>query len=55
MAGRDGSPPEEDHPGLRRYSEAQRQYLSTCEPERRATIVIDNNDLAAPVIRSEMS
>jgi len=55
MAGRDGSPPDPDHPSLRRYSEAQRRYLSNCAPERRASIVIDNDDLAAPIITSEMS
>jgi uridine kinase len=54
LAGRDGSPPEQDHPSLRRYSEAQWRYLSSCAPQRRASIVIDNNDLAAPTIRSEM-
>jgi uridine kinase len=50
MAGRDGSRPDPDHPSLRRYSEAQQLYLDSCAPQRRASIVIDNNDLAAPVI-----
>ena len=31
-----------------RYTDGQRLYLTTCDPERRATIVIDNDDLAAP-------
>jgi uridine kinase len=32
----------------RRYVEGQRLYLSTCEPLRRATVVIDNTDLGKP-------
>jgi uridine kinase len=32
----------------RRYVEGQRLYLRWCEPRRRATIVVDNNDLAVP-------
>jgi uridine kinase len=34
----------------RRYVEGQRIYLRTCEPERPATIVIDNEDLDAPSV-----
>jgi len=34
----------------RRYIEAQRRYLRECEPERLATICIDNSDLDAPCI-----
>lgn len=30
----------------RRYVEGQRLYLRECEPQRRASVVIDNNDLA---------
>lgn len=55
LAGRDGSSPDPDHPSLRRYRQAQQLYLSSCGPGRRASVVIDNNDLAAPTIRSEMS
>jgi uridine kinase len=34
----------------RRYVDGQRIYLRTCEPEKLATIVIDNEDLDAPSI-----
>jgi hypothetical protein len=30
--------------------EGQRIYLRTCEPEKLATIVIDNEDLEAPSV-----
>jgi uridine kinase len=47
------------HPGMspdpraqsnRRYVDGQRIYLRTCEPEKLATIVIDNEDLDAPYV-----
>jgi uridine kinase len=50
MAARDGTPPDPAHPGMRRYVEAQRIYFSTCDPQRRATAVIDNADPAEPRI-----
>src|SRR5262245_22573657 len=34
----------------RRYVDGQRIYLRTCEPEKLATIVIDNEDLDAPSV-----
>jgi uridine kinase len=34
----------------RRYLEGQRRYLRACEPEKHATICIDNSDLDAPCI-----
>src|SRR5262245_17785996 len=34
----------------RRYVEGQRIYLRTCEPEKLATVVIDNEDLDAPFV-----
>jgi uridine kinase len=34
----------------RRYVEGQRLYRDEAQPERLATIVIDNNDLAEPII-----
>jgi uridine kinase len=34
----------------RRYLEGQRLYLAECDPESRATVVIDNTDLARPVV-----
>ena len=51
LADRDGSNPDPDHASLRRYQQAQRLYLDSCAPDRRASIVIDNNDLLAPVIK----
>jgi len=34
----------------RRYIEGQRQYLSECEPKRRASVTINNADLYAPFV-----
>jgi uridine kinase len=45
-AERDGPAPE----ATRRYVDGQRLYLDACRPAERATIVIDNTDLGAPVI-----
>lgn len=39
-------------PGHHRYQEGQTLYLRECEPETRARLVIDNDDLAAPFIVS---
>jgi uridine kinase len=44
--------PDVDDASNRRYVMGQRIYLSRCRPLRRATRVIDNNDLAAPAIRA---
>jgi hypothetical protein len=35
---------------LRRYVLGQRQYLDECDPASLADVVIDNNDLARPVV-----
>ncbi|MFZ5869633.1 MAG: hypothetical protein ACOYXW_03745 [Actinomycetota bacterium] len=34
----------------RRYVGGQRLYRERCRPEARASVVVDNNDLAAPWI-----
>jgi uridine kinase len=34
----------------RRYVQGQRRYLSECDPQRRATVSIDNSNLEAPFI-----
>ena len=47
---RDGSSPDPEAVANRRYVEGQQIYLSRCSPETHATMVIDNNDLAAPFI-----
>ena len=45
---RDGGDPDPDADSNRRYVEGQRLYLDECHPQRRASRVIDNNDLEAP-------
>ncbi|MBC5824690.1 MAG: uridine kinase [Candidatus Eremiobacteraeota bacterium] len=42
--------PDPAAPENRRYIEGQRIYMRECAPAQHATIVIDNNDLAQPVI-----
>lgn len=37
MADRDGTNPDPDHPGMRRYVEAQRIYFTVCSPQQRRT------------------
>ncbi|MBR1131926.1 uridine kinase [Bradyrhizobium iriomotense] len=49
-ASRDGSSPDPAAQSNRRYVEGQRLYLRSCQPEAKATIVIDYNDLAIPSI-----
>ncbi|MGM4964406.1 uridine kinase [Tardiphaga sp. 1201_B9_N1_1] len=49
-ASRDGSSPDPAAPSNRRYVEGQRLYLRSCQPEAKATIVIDYNNLSAPSI-----
>lgn len=50
MALRDGTSPDPDHLSMRRYVEGQREYSRQCQPQQRATILIDNNNLHAPKI-----
>ena len=50
MATRDSSPPDPADPANRRYVEGQRLYLARCSPEDAASVVVDQNDLAAPVL-----
>lgn len=50
MATRDGSDPDPAASANRRYVEGQRLYLAACDPRSHATIVVDNNDVAAPRI-----
>lgn len=49
-AARDSSSPNPAAPSNRRYVEGQRLYLLSCQPEAKATIVVDYNDLSAPII-----
>jgi uridine kinase len=48
MAVRDGTPADPADPANHRYVGGQRRYLAACRPRDRATVVIDNTDLAAP-------
>jgi uridine kinase len=50
MADRDGSHADPSHPSLARYVGGQRLYFAACSPWLRAGVVIDNADLAKPVI-----
>jgi uridine kinase len=54
-ASRDGSSPDVIAIANRRYVEGQRLYLLACEPAKRATMTIDNNDLSTPVLVTELS
>ncbi len=47
-ADRDGSSPDPQAPENRRYVEGQRLYLAACDPARRATFLVDNNDFERP-------
>jgi uridine kinase len=47
--------PDPAAPSNRRYVEGQRLYLDRCQPERLATILIDNSVLAEPEITADRS
>jgi uridine kinase len=49
-AERDGASPNPADATNHRYVEGQRLYLRSCSPWARASLVIDNNDLAAPIL-----
>jgi len=50
MATRDGTAPDPADPSMRRYVEAQRIYYAACNPQRQATILIDNTTFTTPRI-----
>jgi uridine kinase len=50
MALRDGTPPDPEHPGMRRYVEGQRIYMREASPETSATLIVDNTDPSTPFI-----
>ena len=52
MAARDGGSPDPDDPSVARYVQGQRLYLAVCAPADRADLVVDHDDLDAPVIRA---
>jgi uridine kinase len=51
LARRDGSPADPADPANARYVDGQRIYLVECAPADAADMVVDNNDLAHPVLR----
>lgn len=50
MAVRDGTHHDPEHPSMRRYVQAQRRYFNECQPQQRATILIDNSHFDSPVV-----
>ena len=50
MARRDGSDPDPEAASNRRHVEGQRIYLREDAPERRAAVIVENDDLEAPRI-----
>lgn len=50
MAARDGTPDDVDHPDQRRYLDAQATYAERCRPRENADVVVDNTDVARPVL-----
>ena len=51
-AQRDGSSPDLAAEENQRYIRGQEIYLERCAPRSRATVVVDNNDLAQPSLRA---
>lgn len=52
---RDGGAPDPQAPENRRYIEGQQLYLRTCQPQRHATVVINNESLDTPfIVHSEL-
>jgi uridine kinase len=49
-AQRDGVPDDPQAPENRRYVEGQQLYLRECDPMRHASIVVNNDIIAAPII-----
>jgi uridine kinase len=52
MMVRDGAPADPADPYNRRYAGAWEIYIAACAPARRAGVVVDNTDLAAPRVIS---
>lgn len=50
MASRDGTSPDVTNAANARYVEGQRLYMSRCHPQSHATVVVNNDDLAHPII-----
>ena len=50
MAARDGGSPDPGHPSTARYVQGQRRYLRTCVPQDRADLVVEHDEVDAPVL-----
>ena len=50
MSARDGTSPDPEAPSMVRYVEAQRTYFRERSPWTRADVVVDNTDVATPVL-----
>jgi uridine kinase len=50
VARRDGTEPDPTHPSVTRYVQGNKRYFAACAPWDRATVVVDNSDLAHPHI-----
>ncbi|WP_062465289.1 hypothetical protein [Demequina soli] len=50
MAARDGSDPDPEAPANLRYTLAHRHYRAFCRPLERADVVVDHEDVRAPVL-----
>lgn len=50
MAARDGCDPDPQHPANRRYFLGQHLYLASCDPQTRASILVDYTDFEDPRI-----
>lgn len=50
VAFRDGTEPDPAHPSVTRYVQGNKRYFAPCAPWYRATVVVDNSDLAHPRI-----
>lgn len=53
MAARDGCPPNPEDSKNERYYKGQQVYFQRCNPQGKATLLIDNNDFESPYILRE--
>lgn len=53
-AARDNTAPDPAAPSQHRYVAGQQLYLAECQPQRHATLVVDNSNLEAPFIVADL-